>query len=364
MNQIKEPLNSSEINGSFLHQKLIAWYAAHERPLPWRVLWKKHRDPWHIWVSEIMLQQTVIKAVIPVYERFLGLFPSPSTLANAPSEDVRLAVRGLGYYRRFDLLHQACIKLNEEMRTLPNTHRDWLELPGIGDYTAAAIASITAGEPHGVVDGNVERVLCRIQDIRTEPNLPQLKKRFKIQMDQMCQRGSPGNFNQAVMELGQTVCLPANPACDRCPVAKECKSFKNKSQHLAPAQKSKTKVIAVSLRLGILHYRKKVLLFKRPDDAMFLKGSWGFMTDVESGNRYIPDGRAEIAIKYRTLRNLGTIRHSITKHKITAKVTVADCLTDPHLDHIRLFNPAEVEQNLVSNLDRKAWLLMKKIFED
>lgn len=204
---------SDSVDGLFFYSKLLAWYRKQDRPLPWRVLWKIHRDPWHIWVSEIMLQQTLIKSVMPVYERFLKQFPSPLALAEAPQEDVRLAVRGLGYYRRFDFLHKACRQLQMEKKPLPASYEGWLELPGIGPYTAAAMASITLGLPHGVVDGNVERVFCRLLDIRTEPNLPALKKRFKKIMDDICQIGSAGDVNQAVMELGQLICTPSSPLC-------------------------------------------------------------------------------------------------------------------------------------------------------
>ena len=176
-------------SGVFLSAKLESWYRDNARLLPWRRLWAQQKNPWHVWVSEIMLQQTVIKAVLPIYERFLKQFPTHEALAAATTEEVRLAVRGLGYYRRFDALHRACQKLTATGEGLPRNHEKWLDLPGVGPYTAAAIASITADEPHGVVDGNVERVFCRLLDIRSEPNLPHLKKSFKSFMDHLCSLG-------------------------------------------------------------------------------------------------------------------------------------------------------------------------------
>lgn len=337
------------VDGLFFYSKLLAWYRKQDRPLPWRVLWKRHRDPWHIWVSEIMLQQTLIKSVMPVYERFLKQFPSPLALAEAPQEDVRLAVRGLGYYRRFDLLHKACRRLQVEKIPLPVSYEGWLELPGIGPYTAAAMASITLGLPHGVVDGNVERVFCRILDIRTEPNLPALKKRFKKIMDDICQIGSAGDVNQAVMELGQLICTPSSPLCNKCPLKPVCRSFAASSQALAPAAKAKQVPVDVSLQLEIRHTDSFVQLFLRSDDAKFLKGTWGFSTSQRLGTEWPPDGKA-----------IGTIKHSITKHRITADILCrAQNSLEPAFDRKSLAFE-DVEKNLVSNLDRKAWNLFEQ----
>ena len=360
MKNSKEPLIPRDFNGSFFHKNLKSWYERYERPLPWRVLWKKHRDPWHIWVSEIMLQQTVIKAVIPVYERFIKRFPTFEALAAANSEEIRLEVRGLGYYRRFDLLHRACMELARDGRGLPQKHHKWLELPGIGTYTAAAIASITKDEPFGVVDGNVERVLCRLLDIRLEPNLPHLKKHFKQLMDQACSRGYSGTVNQAVMELGQTICTPTNPACNLCPINKMCSAFKENSQHLAPAPKSKPQLIDVEMQLSIVAHRKKILLCRRPDDAKFLKGTWGFFTAIRSRQEFHYDGQQQYGLKLSNKKVVGRVKHSITKHKIMATVQALETSKLPKTELIRSVDPRDVEENLVSNLDRKAWVLLQK----
>ena len=353
------PSGIQNLNGAFLRAKLLAWYQTHERPLPWRVLWKKHKNPWHIWVSEIMLQQTVIKAVLPVYERFLTEFPSPSSLAAANPEDIRLAVRGLGYYRRFDLLHKACVKLSDEKRGLPSAYGDWLALPGVGTYTASAISSITGDEPQGVVDGNVERVLCRLLDIRSEPNLPHLKKKFKEFMDDICALGNPGAINQAVMELGQTICSPSSPLCAKCPVKTQCLAFANSSQTLAPAAKARTKFLDVNLRLEIAASACEVQLLRRPPDAKFLKGTWGFQTWIQSeganGGCWIIDGSPTKPSSNRALKSIGSIRHSITKHKITAEVVFRTPGKAPGNADAKTVSPRDVERHLVSNLDRKAW---------
>ena len=360
IDKIVESTSDHSVDGLFFSKKILAWYRSQERPLPWRVLWAKHRDPWHIWVSEIMLQQTLIKSVIPVYERFLTQFPSWAALAQAPQEDVRLAVRGLGYYRRFDLLHKACRQLHFENKTLPTSHEAWLDMPGIGPYTAAAIASITLNLPHGVVDGNVERVFCRLLDIRTEPNLPALKKQFKKEMDDICHMGSPGDVNQAVMELGQTICTPSNPLCEKCPLQQICCAYSASSQALAPAAKTKQAPIDVKLRLEIIHADNRAELYLRPDDATFLKGTWGFPTYRLHGTSWRSDGKSVHGPSPANRKSIGSIKHSITKHRITADVLVSAARKSSKASPIRQMAFKEVEKNLVSNLDRKAWNLFLK----
>ena len=351
------------VDVAFLSSNLLTWYQKNERPLPWRILWNKHSNPWHIWVSEIMLQQTVIKAVMPVYERFLRQYPSFESLAKSSTEDIRLAVRGLGYYRRFDSLHRACQLLSTQKQGLPRCHADWLKLPGVGDYTASAIASITLDEPTGVVDGNVERVMCRLLDIRLEPNLPTLKKQFKIIMNQLCAIQDPGQLNQAVMELGQTLCTPLSPACGKCPLKTICKSFAAASQHLAPMPKSKKPMNDIELKLDILQSGKKIVLFQRPDDAKFLKNTWGFRTSLNHHNKWRTDGTSKVVIPSSKNAQIGTVSHSITTHKITAKISHHETKDIKPCDGIRLLKIDEVEKNLVSNLDRKAWTLLLKSLE-
>ena len=351
------PSNANAFDGVFFSKSLVKWYEKNARSLPWRDLWRSHADPWHIWVSEIMLQQTVIKAVLKVYPDFLREFPDHQTLARATPEKVKLAVRGLGYYRRFDALHRACKLLVVEKRQLPKTHDDWLNLPGIGEYTAAAIASITADEAYGVVDGNVERVLCRMLDIRSAPNLPTLKRLFKKMMSDMCSQVSPGDFNQAVMELGQTVCTPTSPRCGLCPVAEKCLAFKRSSQNLAPAPKEQKKLTNVGLRLNIVHNKDKVLLMQRPDDAKFLAGTWGFLTEIKAGASWRQDGSAAV-IPTRNDVKIGAFKHSITSHRIAAVVLQSHSLHFKKNIRTKLLGADEVEKNLVSNLDRKAWTMM------
>lgn len=198
-----------------LRQKLLTWYDAHKRDLPWR----KTRDPYRIWLSEIMLQQTRVAAVVEYYQRFLHRFSSIQKLAAARESSVLAAWSGLGYYRRARMLHAAAkVVVKDHAGRFPDKAVGLRELPGIGRYTAAAIASIAFDEPVAVVDGNVERVLQRLLGKQLAEN-----ERWQIAED-LLDRGRPGDFNQAMMELGATVCLPRQPLCQACPVHGDCVS--------------------------------------------------------------------------------------------------------------------------------------------
>ena len=195
---------------------LLRWFAAHRRSLPWR----RDRDPYRVWISEIMLQQTRVGAVLGHYAEFLRRFPDLNTLAAAGTHDVLAAWSGLGYYRRARALHRAArIMVRDHGGSLPDNVATLQTLPGIGRYTAGAIASIAFHEPCAVVDGNVERVLRRLLGWRKQP-----LSRIWTAAQHLLSRRSPGNFNQAMMELGALVCLPARPRCDICPVSNLCAS--------------------------------------------------------------------------------------------------------------------------------------------
>ena len=192
---------------------LLRWYDLHARDLPWR----ESRDPYRVWVSEIMLQQTRVAAVIAHYHEFLRRFPTVEKLAGAREASVLAAWSGLGYYRRARMMHAAAKMIVRELdEKFPTTAAGWRELPGIGRYTSAAIASIAFGEPVAVVDGNVERVLQRVSGARLTG------EEFWEAAERRLDRARPGDFNQAMMELGATVCTPRAPACLTCPVVELC----------------------------------------------------------------------------------------------------------------------------------------------
>ena len=345
---------------------LVRWYGKHARPLPWRVLWKQHRDPYHVWLSEVMLQQTLMSVVIPRYHDFLEAFPNVQALAAAAEEDLRAAVRGLGYYRRFNMLHQAAKQIvaprakGARKANWPDSFTAWKALPGVGDYTAAAVSSITLGEPEAVVDGNVERVFCRLFDIRLPPNLPALKKVFKRLGNLCIDHDRPGDFNQALMELGQLVCTPSQPACDLCPVQGWCRARQHRSVDLAPAAKIKKDYVSLDLNLVIFHEKGQIGLLKRPGTAKFLKNTEGFFTLLRDGNSLAPDGAGHRFRRTPRLKKLGLISHSITNHRLKVHVALGDAQDLPAGQKLKWLTIDQVEPSLIANLDRKAWKVFLK----
>jgi A/G-specific adenine glycosylase len=227
-------------------QRLLSWYRTNARDLPWR----RSRDPYRIWVSEIMLQQTRVAAVVPYYERFLLSFPDVRSLAMAEESGVLSAWSGLGYYSRARNLQQAAREI-VQLGRFPSDYESIRNLPGIGPYTAAAVASIAFGLPHAVVDGNVRRVLSRIACGETSP---------AILADELLDRGQPGDFNQALMELGATLCVPRQPKCDVCPVASLCEARRQGRQEEFPPPKPKPLKVAVAVTLLIAERKGRLLV--------------------------------------------------------------------------------------------------------
>lgn len=244
---------------------LLRWYDEHRRPLPWR----EAKDPYAIWLSEIMLQQTRVAAVIGHYERFLQRFPTLVSLALAHEEDVLALWSGLGYYRRARLLHKAAQAiLTEHGGSVPNDLATLRGIPGVGVYTSAAIASIAHGVAVAAVDGNVERVLARL--------MGQAEQRGAVKWSRLSQElldtERPGDFNQAMMELGAMVCTPKSPACGACPLLAWCET---RGEHpVKPRQKMRSVEVAYALVTRGSGRKGEVLLHKRPADAPLMAGMW------------------------------------------------------------------------------------------
>ncbi|HEX5011379.1 MAG TPA: A/G-specific adenine glycosylase, partial [Planctomycetota bacterium] len=203
---------------SAARRALLAWWDRGRRDLPWR----RTRDPWAILVSEVMLQQTTVAAVVPYWERFVRRWPRPADLAAARTDELLSAWAGLGYYRRARHLQAAACAVAEAGGELPRRAQQLRELPGIGEYTAAAVASIAHGEPVAAVDGNVERVLSRFFALPLDPKSAAGRSALRAHADALLHRERPGDFNQALMELGATLCRPAAPQCLLCPLRAGC----------------------------------------------------------------------------------------------------------------------------------------------
>jgi A/G-specific adenine glycosylase len=301
--------------------QLLAWYDAHARDLPWRQQprAKKPRDPYRVWLSEIMLQQTRVAAVIAHYHEFLRRFPTVEKLARAREASVLAAWSGLGYYRRARLLHAAAkVVVREPGGKFPETAVGLRELPGVGRYTAAAIASIAFGEPVAVVDGNVERVLQRVSGRRFSG------EEFWQAAEGFLDRGRPGDFNQAMMELGATVCTPRAPACLTCPVVEMCATRGEMAGTAKAARQRKREIhYALDCRDG------RVFLVQRARDARLMAGMWE-LPEIPAGAKAPSNGAGEIAA-LKALRHpkarrgdgvaaCFTLKHSITVTDYTVRV--------------------------------------------
>ncbi len=245
--------------------KLLPWYLENKRVLPWR----KNRDPYPIWISEIMLQQTTVKAVIPYFNNFMERFPSVQDLAKAPESEVLEKWTGLGYYSRARNIHKAA-KALASMSQFPNSYLELQELPGLGPYTSRAISSQAFGEQVGVVDGNVIRVYSRLNnDFELWWNRA---AQIKIQTwaNKQVHGVNPSDMNQALMELGSTVCTPKSPQCFLCPLQKECLAFKNKTQKELPIKKPKKEFQTWSWQ-ALIYIKNKKIFLTRDHEAPFLK---------------------------------------------------------------------------------------------
>ena len=274
---------------------MLSWYRRNARDLPWR----RTRDPYRIWVSEIMLQQTRVAAAVPYYERFLKRFPNVQSLARAKESEVLAAWSGLGYYSRARNLHKAAKQILAR-GAFPNDYDSLRELPGVGPYTAAAIASIAFGLPHAVVDGNVRRVISR---------LTCGSRRAEEVAEDLLDRKRPGEFNQALMELGATVCLPREPKCPECPVAALCEARRQGRQDEFPIRTPQPARKRVRRTLVLARKNRKVLLSLR-------NGFWE-LPEVEQ----VPDAAVG--------RELGQFRHSIMNHDYTVTVREARVVKAP-----------------------------------
>lgn len=244
-------------------RNLLFWFDAHARDLPWR----RTDDPYAIWVSEIMLQQTRVAAVIEHYGNFMKRFPSVHALARASESDVLALWSGLGYYRRARMMHKAAqVIVERHAGVIPDTAMGLRTLPGIGDYTSAAIASIAFGEATAAVDGNVERVMARYLGLHAGSTA--FLKEVRAAAGDVLDKRRPGDFNQAMMELGATVCLPRNPLCLQCPVQMQCTT---RGEHPVPARK---KMSNREVAYALVKRKGQVLLEQRPADISLMAGMW------------------------------------------------------------------------------------------
>jgi A/G-specific adenine glycosylase len=309
-----------------IRRKLARWYQRNARDLPWR----RKRDPYAIWISEIMLQQTRVAAVIPYYERFLARFPTVESLARASTPEVLTHWSGLGYYSRARNLHQAAREI-AAVGCFPLDYDGLRALPGIGDYTAAAIASIAYDLPHAVVDGNVRRVMMRLSSDATAD--------VQALADRLLDRNRPGRSNQALMELGALICVPGDPRCDACPIVRECAAHREGTQTALPPPRQKPRTVRLERTLLIIRRRGRILL--APSSRV--QGFWDLPEAFEGA---------------RMGRRIGAFRHAILHRQYCFQVLEGFAQTAPR--PMRWFGLRGLDEIPLSTAAKKALRCLKE----
>jgi A/G-specific adenine glycosylase len=301
---------------------LLRWYALHKRALPWR----ETRDPYVVWVSEMMLQQTQVSTVVPYFERWMRRFPDLEALARADESEVLHAWQGLGYYSRARSLLQGARQVRDEHGgRIPDDVATLRTLPGIGPYSAGAIASIAFGKPEPLVDGNVVRVLTRLFALRGDPKKEPLKAGLWLLARTLVQHESPGDFNQALMELGATLCAPRAPRCAECSLAKHCAAKAAGLVEELPELAARPKPTLVRMAAAIASQNGTVLIHKLGPDAARWAGMWQF-PNRELGPDEAPEAAARRALAEQSGIEAAfgprwcSIQHSVTRYRITLEV--------------------------------------------
>lgn len=332
---------------------ILPWYQEHARVLPWRGL----SDPYAIWVSEVMLQQTKVDTVIPYFEKWMKLFPSIEELGRASEQMVLSAWEGLGYYGRVRNFHKAAkVVIDEYHGKMPTDFNNLIKLPGVGKYTAAAIASIAYHNDIGAVDGNIRRVLARVFDISFPIEKPETQRLIWKIAQENVPGGKAGEYNQALMDLGAVICTPKKPKCDQCPLETICRSVNNPESRpfLKPKQKvpHKTKCAAVIIRMN------QVLLYLRPSKGL-LGGMWEFpavemieseiQDSVKFAAKMFQDYQAAI-IPGKTILD---VRHAYTHFTLNETVLNCALINEDETGILEWININDLLEKPMGKVDRK-----------
>lgn len=337
-------------------RRLLAWFRTNQRDLPWR----RTRDPYRIWLSEIMLQQTRVAAVLPYYGRFLDQFPTVQALARAPQEEVLKHWAGLGYYSRARNLHAAAKEIVAKHNgRFPRKYEAALALPGIGRYTAAAILSIAYGAPLAVLDGNVARVLARLGAMRGDIRAPHRWRRLAETAQTLLATEAPGDWNQAVMELGATVCTPRAPRCDTCPIARWCRAYALGIADKVPAKRAKRVPLKVRIAAAVLlDPQGRTLLVKEPGrhaGALFSR-MWQFPAVEVSRNpatELVAHLDDSLGFRADGLLALSPTAHAVTFRDVTLLPFLTRIPRLPKRRGARAVSLEEVSRLAVSSATRK-----------
>lgn len=352
---------------SRLSSKLLHWYRLHKRTLPWR----DHPAPYAVWVSEIMLQQTRVEAVIPYFESWMKLFPTVDALAKASEQRVLNAWEGLGYYSRARNLHKAAkIIVDEHGGELPRDLDTLRRLPGIGRYTLGAIASIAFGMNVAALDGNIKRVYSRIFDISEPVDTPQGEALLWDVAEQQLPKKDAGDYNQALMDLGAMICVPKNPRCLICPVMQLCKARENGTQNLRPVKSPKKSVPHHTHAAGVIFENGKVLLAKRPSKGL-LGGMWEFPNGRVNGDPLEGLGNAlktgynlrlrGTRKKVDLIQHLGIVEHGYSHFSVSVHVYQCELASEEIGENMRWIPLNKLDDYPMGKIDRQiAYLLLNQ----
>jgi A/G-specific adenine glycosylase len=338
-------------------RRILSWFTKRKRDLPWR----RTRDPYRIWLSEIMLQQTRVAAVIPYYEKFIEAFPDVQSLARAKTDRVLAKWAGLGYYSRARNLQRAAKEIvSKHAGHFPREYEAALALPGIGRYTAAAVLSIAYDAPHAVLDGNVARVLARLGALHGELRAPAMWRKLEATAQDLLARNSSGDWNQAMMELGATVCTPKSPHCGECPVENWCRARKLGIAEELPSARKKRATVKVTLAAAVLLDPLGGTLVVRQldgDGALFSR-MWQFpaleTTGTDAGAALAAHLQEKFGVPGRAkLTPLSTARHTVTFRNIRLEPYVVNVANLPVVTGSRIVPLAQLRQLPISNATQK-----------
>jgi A/G-specific adenine glycosylase len=336
---------------------MLSWFAKSKRDLPWR----RTRDPYRIWLSEIMLQQTRVAAVVPYYQRFLETFPNMRALARARTDRVLVNWAGLGYYSRARNLQRAAREIvSRHAGKFPREYEAALALPGIGRYTAAAVLSIAYDAPHAVLDGNVARVLARIGALRGDLRAPATWRKLEATAQDLLARNASGDWNQAMMELGATVCTPKSPRCKECPVEKWCRARKLRIAEELPYKRKKRATVDVTLAAAVLlDPLGRTLLVRQLDgDGALFSRMWQFPAlearGTDAGAALAGHLRKKFGVPEKgNLRPLATARHAVTFRNVRLEPYLVRVAHLPRVAGARIVALGQIRRLPISNATRK-----------
>lgn len=349
-----------------LQRKLLSWYRLNQRTLPWR----GHPDPYAVWVSEIMLQQTRVETVIPYFDRWMRLFPSITALAEASEQSVLNAWEGLGYYSRARNLHKAAqIIASQYNGQLPRDLDQLRNLPGIGRYTLGAIASIAFGLGVPALDGNIKRVYARVFDISEPVDSTQGEKILWDVAESQLPKKDAGDYNQALMDLGSSICIPKNPRCLICPLMTICKARQNGTQDQRPVKMPKKSVPHYIHAAGVILKRGRVLLARRPSKGL-LGGMWEFPNGRVTGDPL--EGLADALktgynLRLRARRphiekaeSLGVVHHGYSHFKVSVHVYYCELDALPKAGNLKWISLTDLDEYPMGKIDRQIADLLRR----